>query len=38
MIVPATNMTKNKLKVFDNIQGKDDHYSLLDVGLYTSAA
>lgn len=38
MFVPATNMTKNKLKVFDNVNGKDDNYSLLDVGLYTSAA
>lgn len=38
MFVPATNMTKNCLKVFDNVDGKDDKYSLLDVGLYTSAA
>jgi hypothetical protein len=38
MFVPATNMTKNCLKVFDNVDGKDDRYSLLDVGLYTSAA
>jgi patatin-like phospholipase/acyl hydrolase len=38
MFVPATNMTKNSLKVFDNITGKDDEYKLLDVGLYTSAA
>ena len=38
MFVPATNMTKNRLKVFDNIDTKDDDYTLLDVGLYTSAA
>lgn len=38
MFVPATNMTKNKLKVFDNVDGKDNKYSLLDVSLYTSAA
>lgn len=38
MFVPATNMTKNKLKVFDNVDGKDDDYTLLQVGLYTSAA
>ena len=38
MFVPATNMTKNRLKVFDNIDGKDDDYTLLQVGLYTSAA
>ena len=38
MFVPATNMTKNKLKVFDNVTGRDDHYKLIDVGLYTSAA
>jgi hypothetical protein len=31
-------MTKNCLKVFDNTDGKDDNYKLLDVGLYTSAA
>jgi patatin-like phospholipase/acyl hydrolase len=38
MFVPATNMTKNNLKVFDNITGKDNNYKLLDVSLYTSAA
>ena len=38
LFVPATNMTKNCLKVFDNVDGKDDHYSLLEVSLYTSAA
>ena len=38
MFVPATNMTKNSLKVFDNITGRDDKYTLLDVGMYTSAA
>ena len=31
MFVPATNMTKNKLKLFDNVNGKDDNYSLLYV-------
>ena len=38
MFVPATNMTKNKLKVFDNADGSDFPYTLKDVSLYTSAA
>lgn len=38
MFVPALNMTKNKLKVYDNVDGKDDDYKLLDVSLDTSAA
>lgn len=38
MFVPATNMTRNSLKVFDNVTGRDDDYKLLDIGLYTSAA
>ena len=38
MFVPATNMTKNKLKVFDNADGTDFPYTLKDVSLYTSAA
>ena len=36
--VPCLNMTQNQLKVFDNVTGKDDYVSLLDVGLFTSAA
>lgn len=38
MFVPATNMTKNKLKVFDSVDPRDAHYKLLDVSMYTSAA
>ena len=38
MFVLAMNMTQNKLKVYDNIDGKDDNYKLLDVSLDTSAA
>lgn len=38
MFVPALNLTQNKLKVWDNVDGKDDPYSLLSVSLYTSAA
>ena len=38
MFVPATNMTKNKLKVFDSVDPNDAHYKLLDVSMYTSAA
>ena len=38
MFVPALNMTKNRLKVYDNVDGKDDSYKLLDVSLDTSAA
>ena len=38
MFVPALNMTKNKLKVYDNLDGNDDDYKLLDVSLDTSAA
>lgn len=38
IFVPATNMTKNKLKVFDSVDPKDAHYKLLDVSMYTSAA
>ena len=36
--VPCLNMTKNKIKVFDNVQGKDDEYALKDIALCTSAA
>lgn len=36
--VPCLNMTKNKIKVFDNVQGKDDAFSLKDIALCTSAA
>ena len=38
MFVPALNMTKNKLKVYDNVDGTDDDYTLLDVSMDTSAA
>lgn len=38
MFVPATNMTKNRLKVFDTVDPKDAHYKLSEVALYTSAA
>lgn len=37
-LVPALNMTKNQLKVFDNIDEKDGEISLLEVSLSTSAA
>lgn len=37
-IVPALNMTKNKIKVFENITGKDDDFKLKDIALATSAA
>ena len=38
MFVPATNMTRNKLKVFDSIDERDWSYKLSDVSMYTSAA
>lgn len=36
--VPCLNMTRNKIKVFDNVTGQDDSFKLLDVALCTSAA
>ena len=38
MFVPSYNMTKQQMKVFDNVVGKDNGYKLSDVSLYTSAA
>lgn len=38
MFIPCYNMTKGALKVFDNIRPNDENVSLVDVGLYTSAA
>ena len=36
--VPCMNMTKNKIKVFDNIVGDDFSRTLHEVSMYTSAA
>ena len=36
--VPCMNMTKNKIKVFDNIVGDDFNRTLYDISMYTSAA
>ena len=38
VFVPSYNMTKQQMKVFDNIGEKDSQYKLLDIGLFTSAA
>lgn len=38
MFIPTMNLTKNKMKVYDNIDGTDDDVKLMDVALQTSAA
>lgn len=36
--VPCLNMTRNTIKVFDNVCGQDDDFLLKDIALCTSAA
>lgn len=38
LFIPGLNITDDKYKVFDNVDGKDDHIMLKDVAAITSAA